>query len=544
MKASMLGERLRRIFGRLWIKIAIPTALVSGLSVFVVIQISLNKSIEQIKSATQQKLLNVVTLAACAISGDEHRLALEDGPDSQRLYAEITDRLRDFRRKLNSTDAFPEHWYTLLQNHGDTSTFGLMTHPQSFTGDTTIFRDARTRSIFEDVWRDHVPRYTDLYMSDNGMWISGLAAITDSNDSTVAVLEIDWNFEDYEQSVAELRREAHGLQLIGVLAAGLLGSLLGLLIARPVRNVSEAVMRIARNRFRGQVTVPAVLQSIPDETTVLIANFNQMAVKLDETLQHLRQANTRLETVDKAKTVFLQFVAHELRTPLTGLDTLRYIAQLQELEPETEEALRDANISAERLRSFALAAERYIRALTHSPEDELHYIDQIVEHLVADLQPLAEQEGLKLEVEFSERNVPVRIAMAALEQILTPLVRNAIKFGRDGKRVRVEFHREGQEAVCSVRDWGAGFQSKFRERIFEPFFVEDIDHHSSSSGVNLAIAKVMAQHYDGSLQAVSKGPGSGAEFILRLPIVIVEDRLVRDLFDGIAADDQSASSTA
>ncbi len=521
----------------LWLKIAIPFILFAAISIFVVGQLSLEQSIEQTKAASQQKLLNVVTLAACALPGDEHHMALGSSDSAKVCFDRQVALLRRFRGKLDQIDDFPEQWYTLLRNHGDTTTFGLMTHEHPFVGDTTIFRDTAARTVFEKVWEDQVPRVTDIYRSDNGRWISALAAVTDSKDQSVAILQVDLHYERYLGIIEGLQAQAHWLQAAGILFAGLLGVALGQIISRPIRRVSRAATKIAESGFEGAVEEPTALKMFPDETSTLIHNFNSMSAELEETVKSLRRANRRLESVDQAKSVYLQFVAHELRTPLNGLGMIKVLPELQELNEDALEFVDDAGKSVDRLREFASAAERYITALTHEHDlSETYELNAALEFAIVELGPYAQKCGVRIDSRFCEERLYVSIPYNVLQQLLHQILHNAIKFSADNERVEVELYRDGKTAECFIRDWGAGFKPEHAERISEPFFVADILHHSQGSGVNLAMAKVYAEHYNGKLKAHSDGPGQGSVFHICLNLAAEQDVLAARAGSEIGED--------
>lgn len=532
MKSRIPVGELQRPRFSLWLKIAIPSTIFAAISIYAISQISLGQSIHQTKMASQQKLLNVVTMAACALSGDDHNIAMSRSDSSQQYFDAQVALLRRFRSKLDQIDEFPEHWYTLLRNHGDTTVFGLMTHETAFTGDTTIFRSKEARAVFENVWRDQVPRFTDIYMSDNGRWISALAAVTDSHDETVAILQVDLLYERYLTLVEELQSENNWLMIAGILFAGLLGVLLGQLIAGPVRRVSEGATTIAEGDFRGAVEEPRSLRWFPDETSSLIHNFNSMSGKLEQTLKSLRRANRRLESVDNAKSVFLHFVAHELRTPLNGLGTIKLLPELQEFDADTLEFLEDAGKSVDRLRAFTAAAERYIVALTHECDDsEVYVLNEVVEGVVTELTPFADRNGVRIDVTIPPEPLPVAMPFDVLTELVQQVVHNAIKFGNTGDHIEIELIRDGKVVDMYIRDWGKGFAAEHADRICEPFFVADILHHSRGSGVNLAMAKVYAEHYNGKLKAHSDGPGRGSIFQICLNLAS-EDRLPVEFWES------------
>lgn len=500
-------------FGKLWIKIAIAIALISWIGIEGIVHITLVNSIESTRQAVQNKLANVAAVAASMISGDDHQAALTQTDSSEHIFQRIANQMRLMR----STTDFHEHWYTLVPHRGDTTHFGIMTHPKPFSGDMYVFQDSSVYQLFYRVLIEKMPLATGIYKSANGIWLSGLAPVLDSKGNAVAVLEVDIRYENYLARETELYNRALWMRIIGFIAGGLLGMLIGYVIARPLRTVSTAVQQIAQNNFQGSITVPFLLRYLPDETTHLIVNFNQMAAKLEATLKELRAANKRLKTLDNAKTVFLQFIAHELRTPLNGLKLLYVLPQIQEFDDESMEVLQGALDSTTRLQRFSLAAEQYIQALTHTPDfSESTDLGETLPYIVDEYRLHAQQHNIHIRYEHNNRSLCVCMHYDIIERILRPILDNAIKFSSQDSSITVRAQQNDEYISIEVCDTGRGFSPAIAESIFEPFFVGNIEHHSQGTGISLAIARVLTQHYHGTLVATSLGENRGSTFTLSL----------------------------
>lgn len=503
---------LSQYFGKLWIKIALATAIISWIGIELVIQLTLIDSIRHTRTEIQSHLEHIASLAAHGISGDQHDTAMERTLEGQRAFEQIRDYMRSMRARID----FPEHWYTLLPNSSDTTYFGVMTHRTAFQGHSYIFQDARVRTLFEQVLQQKRTVATDIYRSANGVWLSAMAPIVNRTGKTVAVLEVDMRYEEYLAREESIRTRAMWIRGIGFLTGGLLGMLIGYIIAKPLRIVSKAVQQVAANDFRGNIKVPLLLRFLPDETTHLIVNFNQMASRLDTTMRELRTATERLRTLDHAKTVFLQFIAHELRTPLNALRSLPILREFI-ADNDAQDVLSGAVASADRLQTFSLAAERYIQALTHTPDfSEPLDIVEVLPYIVEEARLAAPTHDISYSC--SAEQLHVCIPYTVLESIVAPVLSNAIKFSPEGCTIAITLAVQGSAAVITIRDPGYGFAAEVADRLFEPFFVAGIEHHSQGTGVNLSIARVLTEHYQGAITARSAGLGSGSTFTLVLPL--------------------------
>lgn len=498
--------------GRLWVKIALVIALILWISIEIIARIILADAIEDTQKAVQHNLITVAAETASVLSGNDHVAALAQADSSNIAF----QRLRTQMRMLHSSTDFRDHWYTLVPYRGDTVRIGITTNPTSSSGDIYVFRDSTVRRSFYRVLEEKETLATNIYNTANGVWLSGLAPVLDSKGNAVAVLKVDMRYESYLLREEQIYNRVLWIRILGFIAGGCLGMLIGYVVAKPLRTVSMAVQHIAQNDFQGSVTVPLALKYLPDETTQLIINFNQMAAKLETTLKELRTANKELQTLDHAKTVFLQFIAHELRTPLNGLKLLHILPQLQEFDNDCMEVLQGALESTNRLQRFSLAAEQYIQALTHTP-DFSHSVDiaEVLPYIIDEYRLHAQRHHIQYE--HDDTPLPVCIGYDIIERILPPILNNAVKFSPEKSTITIRARHVNDCVSIAVSDMGRGFSSAVAESIFEPFFVDKIEHHSQGTGINLAIARVLTQCYHGTLTATSRGEGYGSTFTIVLP---------------------------
>jgi signal transduction histidine kinase len=106
-----------------------------------------------------------------------------------------------------------------------------------------------------------------------------------------------------------------------------------------------------------------------------------------------------------------------------------------------------------------------------------------------------------------------------LEQVLTNLLANAAKFTDPGGHIRLTAGAEAGQAVLRVRDNGRGIAPDLLPRVFDLFWQGPGrgDQGACGLGLGLALVKSLVESHGGSVAARSDGPGTGAEFIVRLP---------------------------
>ncbi|WP_116131687.1 cell wall metabolism sensor histidine kinase WalK [Tropicimonas sp. IMCC34043] len=241
---------------------------------------------------------------------------------------------------------------------------------------------------------------------------------------------------------------------------------------------------------------------------------------------------TELEQAGQMRRDFVANVSHELKTPLTAL--LGFIETLRGAARDDAEAReRFLSIMAReaermnRLVSDLLSLSRVESAERQRPTGRVR-VDELVESTILTLRPLAEGVGVALEIEREGTggfDVPGDVDQ--LQQVLTNLVENAIKYGASGGRVTIRVIRRERELAfrgpgvqIEVVDYGEGFDAIHIPRLTERFY--RVDSHRSravgGTGLGLAIAKHIVNRHRGRFR-IESAPGAGAKFTVLLPAI-------------------------
>jgi len=146
-------------------------------------------------------------------------------------------------------------------------------------------------------------------------------------------------------------------------------------------------------------------------------------------------------------------------------------------------------------------------------------VGRIVSDVVEAYRFPIEQNGFELEVKVAEDLPEVEADKEALGQALLNLVNNAIKYSRDGKLLRLEVARRGDEVTIAVSDRGIGIAKGEQKKIFDKFYrAEDsLVHETKGSGLGLPLVRHIMEAHGGEVE-VESTPGRGSTFTLVLPI--------------------------
>jgi len=255
--------------------------------------------------------------------------------------------------------------------------------------------------------------------------------------------------------------------------------------------------------------------------------------RLADTVEQLRRqelsllaALSQAEAANRAKSVFLANMSHELRTPLNAIIGFsELVARSGTLDQEDKKNLEIINRSGNHLLTLINEILDFSKIEAGRVEltEEATDLRQLVDEVVALLEPRAERAGLTLLSRVEEVPAAVRVDATKLRQALFNLLGNAVKFTRQGSvalQVRGEPAEDRVTRIeFAVRDTGIGIASADQQRIFEPF--TQIVTHATASGTGLGLA--ITQRYlammGGELTVESiSGEGSIFRFALNLPL--------------------------
>lgn len=230
---------------------------------------------------------------------------------------------------------------------------------------------------------------------------------------------------------------------------------------------------------------------------------------------------TQIEHLENVRQEFLSNISHELRTPLTSI--IAFVETLEDGAIDDQENNRRflKVIGRNAGRMHDLIADILELSLIESGNVSIN-ISQVklashVDEVFASLSKKAARRDIKLLNEVPSGAVltadPVRI-----EQMLTNLIDNAVKFNREGGTVTVSYARRGDKDVITVADTGEGILSEHLQRIFERFYRTDRarSREIGGTGLGLAIVKHLARLHGGEV-SVESVLSRGTTFFIELP---------------------------
>jgi two-component system phosphate regulon sensor histidine kinase PhoR len=234
---------------------------------------------------------------------------------------------------------------------------------------------------------------------------------------------------------------------------------------------------------------------------------------------------TRLRRLATMRRDFVANVSHELKTPITSIKGFAETL-VDEASPEDPQLLRFLEIinhQADRLQSIVedLLALADIEHCTERDAIEFSVgsVARLVENAAGACQTAARERDITLAVE-SEDGMSLSMNPQLLEQAVTNLIDNAIRYSFEHTTVNVSAKRDGAEVAISVQDEGPGIARKHLPRLFERFYRVDKSRSRKlgGTGLGLAICKRITLAHGGRV-AVESVLGKGSTFTIRLPLV-------------------------
>jgi two-component system CheB/CheR fusion protein len=228
----------------------------------------------------------------------------------------------------------------------------------------------------------------------------------------------------------------------------------------------------------------------------------------------------REQQLHREKDDFLAAVSHELRTPLTAINGWLSLLRRDPIDRQTFEegmtAIEQASATLGKLVDDLLDAVRSRSGKMRITAQPLDLAPVVVEALQAFRLPL-EAKRIAVHQDVAA-GVMILGDATRLHQIMWNLISNAIRHNPPGGTIDVALRREGSEAVVEVRDTGDGIEPALLPYIFEPFR-QNPTASGGGLGLGLAIARSLVELHGGTISAESAGPGLGATFRIRLPLL-------------------------
>ena len=248
--------------------------------------------------------------------------------------------------------------------------------------------------------------------------------------------------------------------------------------------------------------------------------MRERTAELRRAEEELRAALAEERMLHEMKTRFVHLISHEFRTPLgVILSSAEMIDRYAARIPDEERATCLRDITAATRHMNGLIGQVLLHGRSESGQLQLQQLQPSLHALVGEWASLARAAhphiaGITLHEEGCD--APAHGDPALLRAIFTNLLGNAAKFSPPGAEVAFAIHREGDDAVFTIRDHGPGIPAEDQARLFTPFHRAANVAHVPGTGLGLVIVKQCVATHGGSVTLHSTPQGT--EATVRLPL--------------------------
>jgi PAS domain S-box-containing protein len=310
--------------------------------------------------------------------------------------------------------------------------------------------------------------------------------------------------------------------LVGEPAESVVGSRIDRFVRSSDRDEFDAWLRGGSGRHRGRLigrdaTDCEVSLSLTRTASPGGHRLNLIVTDLRELLE-ANSGRERAERESRTKDEFLATLAHELRNPLGAIGNAVGMLELTHATgaPATrahEVITRQVGYISHLIEEL-LDVERVVSGKIRVARERLD-LAEAIQGAVATVTGGARLDRL---VEVSTEPVWVEADPARLEQILTNLLTNAVKYTPRGGQIRVTLRADAGDAVLSVEDTGFGVSPRLLPFIFDMYVQADrtLARARGGLGIGLSLVRHLVELHGGTIVASSEGEGHGSIFIVRL----------------------------
>ncbi|HEX2831587.1 MAG TPA: hybrid sensor histidine kinase/response regulator [Thermoanaerobaculia bacterium] len=250
------------------------------------------------------------------------------------------------------------------------------------------------------------------------------------------------------------------------------------------------------------------------------------ALRARERQYEIRDLMRELEERVQERDRFLAVLGHELRNPLGAI---LLAAQMRDddgkLDGDHADLIERQSRHLTRLVNDLLDLSRVAAGKIVLKQQPVDLRDVAAEALRV-LQPVGDAQRVAIQLQRCARPLIVRGDPVRLDQIVTNVLSNAIKYTPEEGHVRVVLAEEEGSAVIRVTDDGVGIAPERIGVIFELFAQAEnaIGRAQGGMGIGLALVRNLMELHDGTVEARSEGIGKGSEFLLRLPLATIDEQ--------------------
>lgn len=282
-----------------------------------------------------------------------------------------------------------------------------------------------------------------------------------------------------------------------------------------VREITKGIRKIADGDLSAEINVQG-----NDELSYIATCLNDMTDKIEMLMEKEREA-------ERTKNELITNVAHDLRTPLTSIiGYMEFLSMDKGLGEETRQKyIQLVYIKAKRLEKLIEDLFSFTKLNYGKIAMKVGKVDVVIllAQLLEDFYPSFAERNLEQEFYCEESSIVIDADGNLLARLFENLINNAVKYGAEGKVIRVEIKKEYDQVVVSVINYGYIIPKDDLENIFNKFYrvEQSRSENTGGTGLGLAIVKNVVDMHHGRIYVNSSLDGT--EFVVHLNIHLNQD---------------------
>lgn len=330
------------------------------------------------------------------------------------------------------------------------------------------------------------------------------APIIHFSDGIIGMVLISTSLESIDALLGEISKLFRIYSAVISLAVILISLTISGFITQPIKELTDSITKMSQGHLNQRIRIHGSY-----ELRQLGTAFNIMSEKL--------------ENLDNARNEFVSNASHELKTPLSAMKVL--VESLLHMDMDDpgiyKEFLTDINFEIDRLNAIITDLLNLVQLDKNVGSAPLKMepveLTELTRKTIRNLQLLAEQKNINMEL-YSDEDVVVEGDGVKLQQVISNLVDNAIKYTPEGGRVTISISKAPEHAIVKITDTGIGIPAEYIGRIFDRFFRVDKARSRSTggTGLGLSIANRIVLMHGGYIRVTSE-EGKGSTFQVELP---------------------------
>lgn len=282
-----------------------------------------------------------------------------------------------------------------------------------------------------------------------------------------------------------------------------------------IREITKGIRKIADGDLAAQIEVKG-----NDELTYIATSLNDMTRKIELLMDKEREA-------ERTKNELITSVAHDLRTPLTSIiGYMEFLSMDQRMNEDTRQKyIHVVYVKAKRLQKLIEDLFSFTKLNYGKIAMKVGQVDivMLVNQLLEDFYPSFAEKNLEYELECEESSIIINADGNLIARLFDNLINNAIKYGSEGKIVRVKINQDHEQVVVRVINYGFVIPKEDLDNIFNKFYrvEQSRSENTGGTGLGLAIVKNVVDMHKGKISV--KSGLDGTEFVIRLNIFFNPD---------------------